>query len=243
MATSFFSRPFSFLLSNLEGIINFSPLTTSVSILVLFFIPLFSLSRIASIARRYSLEKTCPMTSFEPVLLLYGSPEAISKGNLSLPVKTNFAFNQVTLQQLLHTHIPLDVTTIPRYFLILLERISDDLLKSLQNHQRIEAIYSQDVYPDQSEPIRPIHRQSQQFTLDLVNDIVRFLTRLSEKQEELHSIPAGRIYCRQARILKEWGMSSMKVISLTYLLFFFIGCIRHVQGRTKPCSTDSSEYQ
>lgn len=157
------------------------------------------------------LEKTSMTTVFEPIVVIYGPPETIAKTHFAFPVKTHFAFDQVTLQQLLQTHILPYVGLIPKYFLVLLTQINDVFMTWLQNHQQIEVIYSQETYTQGNKPVRLIHPNSQQFIFDLVDDIVSFLNKTKVKEETSQNSSIEQIYSRQARILKEWSMSSAKV--------------------------------
>jgi hypothetical protein len=59
-----------------------------------------------------------------------------------------------------------------------------------------------------------------QLTLDLSNDIVRFLTCEGEKQLKLERIDLVKIYYQQARILKEWIMAFFRVRSINLNLIF-----------------------
>jgi hypothetical protein len=154
------------------------------------------------------------MASFEPVVVLYGSSKRNSTINLRLPVSFVLANDEETLEDLTTSDPQLSNTCLQRYFVILLEAVSDEVLEHLQINHRVQVIYSQDVSDCASS--RPklhrlINKQLQQFTLDLTADIVQFFTTEGEKQTKLERLDLVKIYYRQARLLKEWAMSFVKV--------------------------------
>ena len=154
------------------------------------------------------------MASFDPVVVLFGSSKSLSTLSLRLPVTFVFAPDELSLEELTTFTPPLSETCLERYFVILLESISDDVLDRLQNNHRIEVIYSRDILScNSSQPKlqRVINKQLQQFTLDLTADIVRFYKNEGEKQKTLERFNLVNTYYRQARSLKEWAMSFAKV--------------------------------
>ena len=92
--------------------------------------------------------------------------------------------------------------------------MSDNVFEHLQANHRVQVIYSRDVLTCSSyysKPHRMINKQLQQFTVDLTGDIVNFFTIEGEKQTKLERLDLVKIYYRQARLLKEWAMSFVKV--------------------------------
>ncbi|CAF0978985.1 unnamed protein product [Rotaria sp. Silwood1] len=161
------------------------------------------------------------MASFEPIVVLFGSSKSISTINLRLPVSFIFAINETSLEELITIDPPLSSTTLQRYFIILLESISNDVLERLQTNHRVQAIYSRDILTcisNHSKLPRIMNKQLQQFTLDLTADIVNFFTIEGEKQAKLERLNLVRVYFRQARMLKEWAMSFAKAESCHILL-------------------------
>ncbi|CAF0838365.1 unnamed protein product [Rotaria sordida] len=153
------------------------------------------------------------MAYFDPVIVLFGSSKSISTINLRLPVSFVFAIDETSLEELVTVDPPLASTTLRRYFIILLESISNDVFERLQTNHRVQIIYSRDMLTyvsSHSKLPRIINKQSQQFTLDLTADIVHFFTIEGEKQEKLERLNLVRLYYRQARLLKEWAMSFAK---------------------------------
>lgn len=137
------------------------------------------------------------MTSFEPVIVLYGSSKCISNIRLRIPITFLIATNEILLEELLTTNSNLNETCVQRYFVVLLESIDKELIERLQTNHRIQKIYSREL----------IHENLQQFTLVLTADIVRFFTIEGEKQAKIERVNLANIYYRQARLLKEWAMS------------------------------------
>ena len=176
---------------------------------------------------------------FEPTIILYGSSEIIANTNLAFPVKTQFVYNEASLEQLIKTDLPCDVSCRPRYFLVLLESIDYHLLKFMYYNHRIEVIYSRKPQWINDKVIRLINNHTSQFMLDLTDDICRFLKNESDKQVKLENIPLGEIYCRKARVLKEWAMSSVKVIIESSHILIYNRCFL---GRSYSYSTYSLEY-
>jgi hypothetical protein len=149
------------------------------------------------------------MASFEPVVVLFGSSKSISTINLRLPVSFVFAIDEVSLEELISVD-----PCLQRYFVILLQSVKDDIFERLQANHHVQVIYTREALPcafNQTKLHRIINKQLQQFTLDLTSDIVQFLTMEGEKQVKLERSHLTRIYYRQARFLKEWAMSFVKV--------------------------------
>jgi hypothetical protein len=154
------------------------------------------------------------MVSFEPVVALFGSGKTISTINIRIPVSIVFAIDEASLEGLITVDSSVSDPCLQRYFVILLETISDELLERLQTNHRVQVIYSREALTRASSHpklLRIINKQVQRFTLDLTADIVRFYTIEGEKQAKLERLNLVRIYYRQARLLKEWAMSFVKV--------------------------------
>ncbi len=134
------------------------------------------------------------MASFEPIVVLYGSSKSISTIHLRLPVSFVFTIDEASLEDLITADSQLSDTCLQRYFVILLESVSDDVLEHLHTNHRVQVIYSRDVLTCSSGHLklhRIINKQLQQFTLDLTGDIVPpggFLTVHRPKFSEGHSI-------------------------------------------------------
>jgi hypothetical protein len=161
------------------------------------------------------------MSSFEPIVLIYGSPQSVASANLRLPVSSLFAFDIKSFENILKTPSQLTNPCLYRYFIILLESIDQDLLLSLHSNHRIISIHHGDKILSNSDQdgINRMRNSFRQITLDLTNDIIRFLTFEGQKQLKLERISLVKIYYQQARILKEWSMSLFKVLfTLFYLL-------------------------
>jgi hypothetical protein len=154
------------------------------------------------------------MASFEPVVVLYGSSKSISTINFRLPVSFVIATDEAALKGLITIDPQLSDTCLQRYFVVLLESINDAVLEGLQTNHRVQVIYSREplTYVSNHPKLhRIINKQLQQFTLDLTADIVHFFTVEGEKQAKIERLHLTRIYYRQARLLKEWAMSFVKV--------------------------------
>jgi hypothetical protein len=161
------------------------------------------------------------MSSFEPIVVIYGSPLAISSANLRLPVSSSFAFDEISLEQIVNVSPSLSQRCFNRYFVILLESIDKNLLKSLYSNHRVISIYDKETMCDNSQDqLNRMTNSFKQLTLDLSNDIVRFLTCEGEKQLKLERIDLVKIYYQQARILKEWIMAFFRVRSINLNLIF-----------------------
>ena len=154
------------------------------------------------------------MASIAPVVVLFGSAECISQLNLRIPVTFKLAFDEASLERLITADVSLSVICLPRYFVILLQSVDDELLEVLSNHHRVHKIYGEVAFSDASDHPK-LHQvvleHGQQFVLDLTQDIVDFFATAGRKQEVLERLELASIYYRQGRILKEWAMSFMKV--------------------------------
>ena len=154
------------------------------------------------------------MASIVPVVVLVGSAECISQLSLQIPVTFKFAFHEASLERLITAHVPLSIICLPKYFVILLQSVDDELLTLLSDHHRVHKIHGQEAFSDASDHCK-LHRvvlgHGQQFVLDLTQDIVDFFATAGRKQEVLERLELASIYYRQGRILKEWVMSFMKV--------------------------------
>ncbi|CAF3945015.1 unnamed protein product [Rotaria sordida] len=168
------------------------------------------------------------MASFEPIVVLYGSSKSISVINLRLPVSFVIASDEATLEDLTTSNPQLSDICLQRYFVILLEAVSDEVLEHLEINHRIQVIYSQDASNCASgrpKLHRLINKQLQQFTLDLTADIVHFFTIEGEKQTKLERLDLVKVYYRQARLLKEWAMSFVKA-EPCHILVIPLNCSR-----------------
>lgn len=152
------------------------------------------------------------MSSFEPVIILYGSPQIIENINIKLPVSSVFAFNIKSLENHINHSTKLSEPCLKRYFIILFEIIDRNLLKSIELNHRVICIYHQEstIYYNQNE-LNQMINSTQQITLDVTHDIIRFLTSEGDKQYKLEQINLIKVYYQHARALKEWVMSSFKV--------------------------------
>ena len=155
------------------------------------------------------------MASFEPVVVLFGSTKNFSAINFRLPVSFVLAADEDSLEELISTDSRLHESCLQRYFLILLQTITKEVLERLQNNHRVQVIYTREPLTQASQSSklhRTINKQLQQFTLNLTADIVQFFTTEGAKQAELERVHLTSIYYRQARLLKEWAMSFAKVV-------------------------------
>jgi hypothetical protein len=166
------------------------------------------------------------MSSFEPVIIIYGSPTSISTANLRLPVSSLFAFDSTSLEQIVNVSPQLSNPCLHRYFVILLQSIDKEILTRLNSNHRIISIYNRETINDYTQQeLNRMTNSFRQLTLDLSNDIIQFLTTEGEKQIKLERLHLVKIYYQQARILKEWIMASFKVKSINFnstISFYFI---------------------
>ena len=163
------------------------------------------------------------MAAFEPVVVLFGSTKNFSTINFRLPVSFVFAADEDSLEELISTDSQLHNPCLQRYFLILLQAVTNDVFEQLQNNHRVQVIYTREPLTSTSQPSklhRIINKQLQQFTLDLTADIVQFFTTEGAKQAKLERLHLTGIYYRQARLLKEWAMSFAKV-GTTFIIRLF----------------------
>ncbi|CAF3353707.1 unnamed protein product [Rotaria sp. Silwood2] len=153
------------------------------------------------------------MSSFEPIVAIFGSSKSISTINLRLPISFVLAIDEASLKRLINVDPESFDTCLHRYFVILLDSITDELFDHLQINHHVQAIYSENAFVNASKRHKLrhiIHKQWQQLTLDLTSDIVYFLTVEGEKQAKVEQMPLAQVYYRQARLLKEWAMSFLK---------------------------------
>ncbi|CAF4020305.1 unnamed protein product [Rotaria sordida] len=153
------------------------------------------------------------MTSFEPIVIVFGSSKSISNVNLRFPISFELAIDEASLERIITVDPQSCDTCLHRYFVILLDLITDEFFDRLQTNHHVQAIYSQNDFVNASERHklrRIINKQWQQLSLDLTSDIVYFLTVEGEKQAKLEQILLAQVYYRQARLLKEWAMSFIK---------------------------------
>jgi hypothetical protein len=152
------------------------------------------------------------MASFEPIVVIYGSTTTVAAANLRLPVSFLFAFDVTSLEKIVSTSTQLTDSCLHRYFVVLLDTIEENLLMCLKGNHRVVAVYNQDVICDNSlDQLNRMSNTLRQLTLDLSSDIIHFLTSEGQKQVKLERMALVKIYYQQARILKEWVMSSFKV--------------------------------
>ena len=167
------------------------------------------------------------MSSFEATVLIYGSPERISTIHFRLPVPMLFVFDRNSFENLLSRNVDLCQPSLQRYFLLLLQTIDEDLLQSFENNHRIISIHHGEHFFDQNSQER-MTNSFEQMTLDLTDDIIRFLILQGKKQLKLERISLVKIYYQQARVIKDWAMSLFKVnFFLNDLLTNFV-----IQGST-----------
>ncbi|CAF3006292.1 unnamed protein product [Rotaria sp. Silwood2] len=151
------------------------------------------------------------MSSFEPVVLIYGSPADILHATLSLPVPSLFAFDLKSLENIVNLSPQMNQLYLHRYFLVLLQSIDDTIFHQLQSNHRIIRIYKKQNSIEQNfKELNQMANSFKQLTLDITNDIIQFLTHEGEKQLKLERISLVKIYYQQARILKEWMMTFFK---------------------------------
>lgn len=147
------------------------------------------------------------MAYFEPTVVIYGSPRKLSTITLRVPVQLLFIFNEASLEQLIRTNPKLDEPCLQRYFIALFDPLNENLLEQVKSNHRVIAVYQQNQDP-----------LLRQFTLNVTNDIVQFLTSEGEKQTQLERISLAKVYYQQARTLKEWAMSLFKVTNIRLIL-------------------------
>src|ERR1700722_4363463 len=137
------------------------------------------------------------MASFEPIVVLFGSNEIIATIKLKLPVSFTFAIDESSLERLVTVDPKPSDTSLPRFFILLFNSIDKDLLDRLQANHRVQAIYSRDKLDTiNQQKLRQIRKNTQQFTLNLTGDIVRFLKEQGEKQSKLERISLVKAYYR-----------------------------------------------
>ena len=152
------------------------------------------------------------MVSYEPVVVLFGSCEKINAANLRLPVSFLLALDTATLDRLVNTTSELTDGCLQRYFVVLLDTIDDDRLMNLQKNHRVLMVYSE--HAQNNAELTKVHVLPiafQQLVLTLTFGIAQFLTNEGKKQLALEQTSLVKIYYRQARQLKEWAMSFVKV--------------------------------
>ncbi|CAF3765154.1 unnamed protein product [Rotaria socialis] len=153
------------------------------------------------------------MTSFELIVIVFGSTKSVSNVNLRFPISFVFATDESSLENLITTDPPSFDTCLRRYFVLLLDTITDQFFDCLHMNHHVQIVYSQNnfIHAQNRQKLRLIrNKQWQQVTLDLTSDIVNFLTVEGEKQAKLEQISLAQVYYRQARSLKEWAMSFVK---------------------------------
>ena len=154
------------------------------------------------------------MALLEPIMIVFGSSKTISSVNLRLPISFRFAVDEALLECMVTGDPQSFDTCSQQYFIILLDLISNDFFNHLQTNNRVQAIYSHNTYRNASNQLklhRIINKQWEQFIFDLTIDIVNFLTNEGKNQEKSEQLPLAQLYCRQARLLKDWAMSFIKV--------------------------------
>ena len=157
------------------------------------------------------------MSSFEPTIILYGSPTIISTINIRLPVPLLFAFDLTSLEQIVNVSIKLSQSCLQRYFIILFETIDNQMLTSLKSNHRVISVYHRETIHDYSqEELNRMIDSVRQLTLDVSNDIVQFLTSEGEKQLKLERLDLVKIYYQQARVIKEWMMAFFRVKQINF---------------------------
>ncbi|CAF1164795.1 unnamed protein product [Rotaria sordida] len=151
------------------------------------------------------------MASFEPIVVIFGSSKSIAAVNLRLPVSILFAFDATSLEELVSVTPQIPDTCLSRFFVILLDPIDDNLLARLKENHRVKGIYKRESMDSTSpKQMNQMTNSFKQVTLDLSNDIVRFLTSEGEKQIKLEQMSLVKIYYQQARVLQQWVMSFFK---------------------------------
>lgn len=175
------------------------------------------------------------MSSFEPVIILYGSPQTLVNVNIQLPVTFQFAFNIDSLINIINPSSKLSEPCLKRYFLVLFDLLDRDIYSSLKSNHSIVSIYDYrnvNSILTQNELNQKMNSY-QQLSLDITHDIIRFLTIEGEKQYKLERIDLVKIYYQRARILKEWMMSSFRVHNMNHtdkyiILSIFLYRLNHV---------------
>lgn len=157
------------------------------------------------------------MSSFEPVIILYGSPQTIANVNIQLPVTFLFAFDIDSLTNITNSSSKLSEPCLKRFFLVLFDLIDRDIYSSLKSNHSIISIYDyRNINSNLTQnEFNQMINTYKQLSIDITHDIIQFLTIEGEKQYKLKRIDLVKIYYQRARILKEWMMSSFRV-HLTY---------------------------
>ncbi|UJR07271.1 hypothetical protein I4U23_011559 [Adineta vaga] len=151
------------------------------------------------------------MSSFEPIVLIYGSPTDILQATFNFPVPSLFAFDPKSLENIVNVSPQLNESYLRRYFLVLLQSIDELVFHRFESNHRIIKIYKKQNSIEQNfEELNQMTNSFKQLTLDITNDIIQFLTREGEKQLKLERISLVKIYYQQVRILKEWMMTFFK---------------------------------
>ncbi|UJR38678.1 hypothetical protein I4U23_031344 [Adineta vaga] len=151
------------------------------------------------------------MSSFESIVLIYGSPTDIVHATLSFPVPSLFAFDLKSLENIVNLSPQLNESCLRRYFLILLQPITETIVHQFQSNHRIIKVYNKQNSIEQNlKESNQMINSFKQLTLDITNDIILFLTTEGEKQLKLERISLVKVYYQQARILKEWMMTFFK---------------------------------
>ncbi|CAF1471583.1 unnamed protein product, partial [Rotaria sordida] len=132
------------------------------------------------------------MTSFEPIVIVFGSSKSISNVNLRFPISFELAIDEASLERMITVDPQSCDTCLHRYFIILLDLITDEFFDRLQTNHHVQAIYSQNDFVNASERHKLrciINKQWQQLSLDLTSDIAEpchiLLIPLNSSQENL----------------------------------------------------------
>lgn len=151
------------------------------------------------------------MASFEPVIIVYGSGKRIASCQLRFPISFSLAFDAKMLDELVNFQPKLSDIQLKRYFLILLDPIETEYAVQLEENHRIISIYYPDrLYSRNQNQLNRMTNSYRQMSLDVTNDIIQFLTLEGQKQISYERTSLVSIYFKQARIYKEWAMTSFR---------------------------------
>ena len=153
------------------------------------------------------------MASFEPTILIFGSVNQIAAASTQfrLPISFSFAFDVKTLEELINVSPALTDIQLNRFFIVLLEPVQNEIAVELEKNHRVVSVYYSDRFLRRSQS--EINRRTNSFrqlSLDVTKDIIQFFTVEGQKQVKFERTALASIYFKQARVLREWAMSSFR---------------------------------
>ncbi|CAF3537887.1 unnamed protein product [Rotaria sp. Silwood1] len=147
------------------------------------------------------------MSSFEPIVVVFGSCKSTAAVNLRLPVSLLFAFDATSLEELVSVTPQIADTCLSRFFIILLDSIDDDLLTRLKENHRVKGAkigYTSTVIRQLNDYIPSSERHSALVPyaeLLFKNEDPHYICRLIKKLSPIRFY----VYGNMLRMLSEWS--------------------------------------